>query len=89
MERKHPTFAVSLHKNHKFNDEKRFPNRDKVTIEPPIERNSEKKIFKILDSRMVRKHGKDIKEFLWRFKDRPAYEDEWRAPPDIPDSDRL
>ena len=72
-----------------INDEKRFPNRNKIDITPPLESNPEKKINKILDSRMIRKNCKDIRELLCRFKNRPADEDEWRAPPDIPDSDKL
>ena len=89
LERKHPTFPVSLLKHYKNNDENRFPNRNQMEITPPLENNPERKISKVLDSRMIRKNGKDIREFLCRFKNRPADEDEWRAPPDIPDADKL
>ena len=38
---------------------------------------------------MIRKNWKDIRELLCRFKNKPADEDDWRVPPDIPDADKL
>lgn len=89
LERKHPTFPVSWLKHYKSADRTLFPDRNIQVRITPLEKEEEKKIQIILDSRIIRKNGKDTREFLCRFRNRPADEDEWRLPAQIPDADKL
>ena len=58
-------------------------------IIPPIDVGEEKLVKKVLDVRNVRKNGKEIREYLCRFKDRPADQDEWRTVEEVPNSAKI
>lgn len=90
LERKHPKFPVSILKHYKQVDKEEFP-EGKIPKEVPlqIEKHEEKRIQRILDSKIIRKNGKDVRIFLCRFRGRHADQDEWRLPGEIPDADKV
>ena len=88
LERKHPTFPVSLIKPYIPNDNEKFPLRKqnvKVVI-PPLEKEPVK-IKKIIQHRKIRKNNEDIRQYLVRYSG--SKEDEWLTADQIPDSNKL
>ncbi|MBW0549374.1 hypothetical protein O181_089089 [Austropuccinia psidii MF-1] len=65
LEKKHPTFPVSLVKNYTSTDKELFPLRNETPSEvPPLDQNEEKEVLKVLKARQLR--GKDEREYLIR-----------------------
>jgi len=90
LERKHPTFPVSLIKPYESSDPKKFPMREekKLKVNPiPIENTEVIKIKKIIQHRKIRKNNQDIIQYLVRYSG--SKEDEWLREQDIPDSQKL
>ena len=88
LERKHPTFPVSLIKPYVSNDNNKFPlrkNNVKVVI-PPLEQEPVK-IKKIIQHRKIRKNNEDLKQYLVRYSG--SKEDEWLTEDQIPDSSKI
>jgi hypothetical protein len=88
LERKHPTFPVSLIKPYRTSDNDKFPLRkDNIRVViPPLEK-EEIKIKKILQHRKIRKNNEDIKQYLVRYSG--SKEDEWLTVDKIPDADKI
>ena len=90
LDRKHPTFPVSLIKPYINNDTDKFPlrkNTVKVVI-PPLEKEDKNwKIIKVLQHRKIRINNEDIKQYLVRYSG--SKEDEWLKIDQIPDADKL
>ncbi|MBW0575846.1 hypothetical protein O181_115561 [Austropuccinia psidii MF-1] len=87
LENKHPTFPVSLIKPYQPADKELFPLRNPTPLTvPPVEKNEDKKINKVIKERRLR--GKNQREYLVRYRN-PVHEDEWLAESEIPDSDKL
>ena len=85
--RKHPVFPVSLAKKFKESDGDKFPNRetrkDFIPIEQPDTPGPVKYIIK---SRLMRINGKDLRQYLVRFKKQSADNDKWLTEKEIPDA---
>ena len=88
LERKHPTFPVSLIKPYVNNDNDKFPLRKNVVkvVIPPLEQETVK-IKKIIQHRKIRKNNEDIRQYLVRYSG--SKEDEWLTADQIPDSSKL
>ena len=88
LERKHPTFPVSLIKPYIPNDNEKFPLRKKnvKVVIPPLEKEPVK-IKKIIQHRKIRKNNEDIRQYLVRYSG--SKEDEWLTADQIPDSSKL
>ncbi|MBW0499715.1 hypothetical protein O181_039430 [Austropuccinia psidii MF-1] len=80
LENKHPTFPVSLIKNHQPAAKELFPLRNPTPLTvPPVEQIEEKKIKKVNKERRIR--CKNQREYLVRYRN-PVHEDEWLAESD-------
>ncbi|MBW0571879.1 hypothetical protein O181_111594 [Austropuccinia psidii MF-1] len=87
LENKYPAFPVSLIKPYQPAEKELFPLRNPTPLTvPPVERNEDKKIKKVIKERRLR--GKNQREYLVRYRN-PVHEDEWLAESEIPDSDKL
>ena len=87
LERKHPTFPVSLIKPYKESDKEKFPLRSKMeVIVPPLEQGETKKISKVLKEKRIRENNKKL--YLVRYKNQ-EHEDEWLEETAIPDNEKL
>ena len=91
IEKKHPTFPVSLLKHYKPSDKDKFPLRKEVVVNIPVlkDDSSPLEIKKILKDKIVRIKNKDTRLYLARYKGRTADSDKWLRADEIPDSDRL
>ena len=89
FENKHPVFPVSLIKHYKESDSKKFPHRNIVkVVVPPL--NKEEKIpWKIINHRIIRKDHNDLRQYLVRYTNRSADEDEWLSENLIPEKTKL
>lgn len=86
LERKHPTFPISQIKPYQESDKVKFPLRDTMhTAIPPLDPESEKKIEKVLKTKITRLNNKDVRFYLVRYRQRPADEDRWLKEDEIPD----
>ncbi|MBW0584543.1 hypothetical protein O181_124258 [Austropuccinia psidii MF-1] len=87
LEKKHPTFPVSLVKHYTSSDKELFPLRNETPLEvPPLDQSENKKLLKVLKER--RRRGKNEREYLVRYKN-PQHEDEWIEESKIPDSQQF
>ena len=88
LERKHPTFPVSLIKPYVNSDNDKFPLRKSVVkvVIPPLEKEPIK-IKKIIQHRKIRKNNEDVKQYLVRYSG--SKEDEWLTIDQIPDSSKI
>ncbi|MBW0531268.1 hypothetical protein O181_070983 [Austropuccinia psidii MF-1] len=87
LEKKPPTFLVSLVKHYTSSDKEFFPLRNEKPLEvPPLDQSEEKKVLKVLKERRLR--GKNEREYLVRYRN-PQHEDEWIAESKIPDSQKF
>ena len=90
LDRKHPTFPVSLIKPYLKSDRDKFPIRNKMKVKvPPLENIDLGSVSKILDQKITRKEGKDFRYFLCRFKHGNSDDDKWLEEKDIPDAKKL
>ena len=90
LERKHPTFPVSLIKPYTASDTAKFPLRPEAEVViPPLEPGEDKKILKVLQEKIVRIRNKDTRLYLVRYKGRPSDEDKWLPENDIPESQKF
>ena len=81
--RKHPVFPVSLIKHYEENEKNKFPLRQTEEELPAIDNSTDKVVWKILKQRIMKEDNKEIRQYLIRYKNRPADEDEWLNEPDI------
>ncbi|MBW0540553.1 hypothetical protein O181_080268 [Austropuccinia psidii MF-1] len=74
LDNKHPKFPVSLIKPYKPTDKEWFPfmNTTPLTV-PPVEKDEDKKIKKVIKERRLR--VKSQREYLFRYRN-PVHEDE-------------
>ena len=89
LERKHPTFPVSLIKPYITSNTEKFPLRkDNIRVViPPVEKDQLVKIKKVLQHRKIRKNNADVKQYLVRYSG--SKEDEWLTVDQIPDSEKV
>jgi hypothetical protein len=87
LERKHPTFPVSLLKHYTAAEADLFPLRKVVPEQelPPLEPPEVKVVHKILKEKVMR--GVKEKLYLVRYRN-PIHEDEWLPAKDIPNSEK-
>ncbi|MBW0563096.1 hypothetical protein O181_102811 [Austropuccinia psidii MF-1] len=87
VEKKHPTFPVSLIKPYSSSGKELFPLRNKPPLEIfPLEEGEEKKIVKVLKERRTRNNKE--REYLVRYRN-PTQEYEWLLEKDITNADKL
>ncbi|MBW0546941.1 hypothetical protein O181_086656 [Austropuccinia psidii MF-1] len=84
---KYPVFPVSLFKPYLQTEEDRFPSRKKNPTPPEIVEveDSPGPVKKIIKARKIRLHGKDQKQYLFRYKNQTSDKDKWLAEDSIPD----
>jgi hypothetical protein len=87
LEKKHPTFPVSLLKHYTEAEADLFPLRKVVPEQelPPLEPPEVKIVHKILKEKIMR--GVKDKLYLVRYRN-PIHEDEWLSAKDIPNSEK-
>ncbi|MBW0509873.1 hypothetical protein O181_049588 [Austropuccinia psidii MF-1] len=84
LEKKHPTFPVSLVKHYTSNYQELFPLRNGTPLEvPPLDQSEEKKLLKVLQERRLSR--KNESQYLVRYRN-PQHEVEWIVESKIPDS---
>ncbi|MBW0572667.1 hypothetical protein O181_112382 [Austropuccinia psidii MF-1] len=87
LEKKHPTFPVSLIKPYQPAHKELFPLRNPTPLTvPPVEQNEDKNINKVIKERRLRRENQ--REYLVRYRN-PIHKDEWLAESEIADSDKL
>ncbi|MBW0517251.1 hypothetical protein O181_056966 [Austropuccinia psidii MF-1] len=87
LSKKHPTFPVRLIKPYKSGDFEEFPLSNEAPQHiTPFESPGTKKITKVLKE--MKLSTKKVMQYLVRYSD-PAFEDEWLAEKDIPESIKL
>ena len=78
LERKHPTFPISLLKPYIDPQKDKFPMRKDPIIEiPPLEKDEPKVIHKIIGQKIIKVNHKDTRMYLIRYNNKSAEEDEW------------
>ena len=90
LDRKNPTFPVSLIKPYVSSDNEKFPLRKtniKVVIPPLEKENGNFKIIKVLQHRNIRINNEDVKQYLVRYSG--SREDEWLKIDQIPEADKI
>ncbi|MBW0500472.1 hypothetical protein O181_040187 [Austropuccinia psidii MF-1] len=85
--RKHPVFPVGLVKPYFQTEEAKFPSRKRNSTPPKIVevKYSPVPVKKIFKARKIRLNGKDLRQYLVRFKNQTADKDKWLAEDSIPD----
>lgn len=88
LQKKHPTFPVSLLKHYEEADKELFPLRKEIpdTDIPPMEQQELREVKKILKEKIMR--GVKDKLYLVRFKN-PVHEDEWLTAKEIPNAEKF
>jgi hypothetical protein len=90
LERKHPTFPISLIKPYIDPQKDKFPMRkDPITEVPPLENDEPKIIQKIIGNKIIKVNHKDTRMYLVRYKNKSAEQDEWLTEDKIPNSQTL
>ncbi|MBW0571237.1 hypothetical protein O181_110952 [Austropuccinia psidii MF-1] len=87
LEKKHPTFPISLIKTYQPSEKEFFPLRNPTPLTiTPVEQSEDKKIKKFIKERSLR--SRNQREYPVRYRN-PVHEDEWLAESEITDSDKL
>ncbi|MBW0475970.1 hypothetical protein O181_015685 [Austropuccinia psidii MF-1] len=85
--RKHPVLQVSLVKPYFQTEEDKFPSRKKSPTPSEIVevKDSPGPVKKIIKARNIKLNGKELRQYLVRFKNQTANKDKWLAEDAIPD----
>ena len=77
-------------KSYKTSNSEQFPSRNDIQVQvPPMEEIDMGKISQIINQRLQKKDGKEVRLYLCRFKHGTPDDDKWLEEKDIPEASSL